>query len=478
MPFIAPRLGVGMVFAASLERFLRRRPDALDVLVLEPQTLWLADDAFKGPFFEFSAGIELFAALPGRKLVHSVGVPLGGTRAPDPAQLSMLARTSQRVDSPWVSEHLSIAGTPHRAAGFMLPPLQTEEGVELAARNIRAFQQAMGRPVAVETGVAYFKRKPFELPDGEFLARVVEAADCGIVLDLHNLYCNERNGRIVLDDFLCSVPLDRVWEVHLAGGVEAKGYWLDAHSGPMPAELGPRAAEVLRALPNLGALTFEIYDTFLERLPGETLDVIVDELHELWQQAGHTRGDAPPRVRVQPARPPAPAASDWEAGLTDAVWKAMPSLHAFAEDADPLRLYAWLARSFRGSMLMRALPRALRYLLLRDGAGVERRLERYFVDEDPKLYTPLEADAFQRWLRADGEQDPLALALLDYDLAFIRIVRGGEAQVVRFPGNPGPVFEALMAAELPALPEPPAWELEIVPDGITIRDFTGSVAGS
>ena len=84
--FTAPKLGIGMIFATALRPFLERRPGALDLLEIEPQTLWLADDALAGPFYEFTPGIELFAAIAGHKLVHSVGMPLGGTRATDPEQ--------------------------------------------------------------------------------------------------------------------------------------------------------------------------------------------------------------------------------------------------------------------------------------------------------------------------------------------------------------------------------------------------------
>lgn len=478
--FRPPRLGIGMTFSAALMPLLRRRPDALDVLELEPQTLWLADHAFDGPFFEYRPGIDLFAQLPGRKLVHSVGMPLGGTRTPSVDQLSLLAATARRLDSPWVSEHLSVGGTPHRAAGFLLPPLQTEEGVSTAAANIRAFREGIGRPVAVETGVAYIRRKPFEMPDGSFLARVCEAADCGILLDLHNLYCNARNGRIVLDEFLSQIPLDRVWEVHLAGGAEAEGVWLDSHSGPMPPDLRARVVEILQSLPNLGAVNFEIYDTFLERMEPTALDEIVDDLRTLWDEAGRARGDWPKLAAPPSPLPgqPSPGPADWEDGLTEAVWRDAPEQHPYAEDEASIRLYAWLARSFRGSMLARALPRTIRYMLLRDGRGANDRLQTFFTDEDPKLFTPLEAEALKRWMQAQGEADALLLALLDYDIALMRMLRDGQPTVVRFPGNPVPVFEALAETRLPDTPPPPVYEIELQPDMAGPGDFAASAMGS
>lgn len=463
-----------MVYSSALRPFLERRPDALDVLEIEPQTLWLADDAIKGPFFEFSPGLDLYAEMPGHKLVHSVGVPLGGTRRPDPAHLDLLRLTADRLASPWVSEHLSIAGTPHQSAGFLLPPLQTEAGIANAVANIRAFATALGRPVAVETGVAYLSRKSFEMPDGEFVGRVVKEADCGILLDLHNLYCNHRNGRLDWDEFLSQIPLDRVWEVHLAGGEERDGFWLDSHSGSMPDDLAQRSMDVIKALPNLGALNFEIFDTFLEKFEPAEFDQTVDELRRLWCEAGNSRSDAAPAVLSAARADPPVDPNKWEAALTKAVWKAETATQLWEEDSAALTLYAFLARSFRGSILARSLPRTLRYLLLRDGTGVQERLDRFFDACDPKLYAPLECASFGDWLRDDGEEDPWALALMDYDLALLRIIRLAAPIIVTFPGDPTTVFEALADRQMPTPPPPPVWEVEILPDLFAAEDFTQS----
>ena len=454
-----------MIFSAALQPFLQRRPQALDLIEIEPQTLWMADDPFHGPFFEFTPGIDLIEALPGRKLVHSVGMPLGGTRTPDAAQCALLRATAERLESPWVSEHLAVGGTPHRASGFFLPPLQTEESVAIAAANIRAFSRAVGRPVAIETGVAYIARKPFEMMDGAFVARIVEETGCGILLDLHNIYCNEKNGRCSMDDFLADLPLENVWEVHLAGGMEMDGYWLDSHSGPMPDDLRTRSLEIVRHLPNLGALNFEIYDSFIRDLDQPTYDRITDELHEIWAEAGTACDEVPVRTPPRPVSAtgkPSPRA--WEHALTQSVWKDTTSGYPWPEDAEPLKLYAKLARSFRGSMLARALPRTIRYLLLRDGPRASTMMQDYFSDVSPALYAPLEARAFVDWLESDRRDDAMLAALCDYDLALVSILRENAPQVVTFPGNPAPVFEALAEARLPEMPQPPQWELEILPD--------------
>lgn len=471
-----------MIYSRGLSRFLEHRPDALDVLELEPQTLWFADDPIRGPFRPFAPAMAAFAELPQRKLVHSVGMPLGGTRRPNSNQLALVRAAAETLDSPWISEHLSVAGTPHRAAGFLLPPLQTEEGVAAAAANIRTFNDGVGRPVAVETGTAYIRRKPFEMRDGAFLARVVREADCGILLDIHNIFCNERNGRILIDDFIADIPLDRVWEVHLAGGGEMDGFYLDAHSGPMAGDIRARAEEVIRHLPNLGAINFEIYDSFLDGISLEAFDDIIADLRDLWNQAGRDAGRAhETAATTATAGAPAvrePSPRQWEEGLTAAIARPEATPGLFRDDGKALSLYSKLVSSFRGSLLTRSLPRGMRYLILREGDAIDTMLAAFFAAVPAQLYAPLEAHAFARWIRAEPQEDTLLDALIAYDLALVDMARDPAPRVVHFPGDPVPIFEALSEARLPAPPEPPAWELEILPDQAVAERLPGSAGGS
>lgn len=124
--------------------------------------------------------------------------------------------------------------------------------------NIRFLKRHLPVPLAVETGVDYLKPLPGEMPDGEFFRSVAEQADCGILLDLHNLWANERNGRQPICEVVNQLPLERVIEMHLAGGQEYGGYWVDAHSGLADPELMDIARQVVPRLPNLKAITFEI----------------------------------------------------------------------------------------------------------------------------------------------------------------------------------------------------------------------------
>lgn len=99
-----------------------------------------------------------------------------------------------------------------------MPPIQTFEAVKIAADNINYLRDRLNIPFAFETGVNYLQPLPGEMTDGSFFAAVAETADCGILLDLHNLWCNEKNGRSSVRQVIAELARDRVWELHLAGG--------------------------------------------------------------------------------------------------------------------------------------------------------------------------------------------------------------------------------------------------------------------
>jgi len=224
--------------------FRENNPD-LAVLELEPETFWEkthSAGAVGGvTYLPNAQAMARIAALPQHKLVHSVGFPVGGSVRQDSDYVTPLAGALIALAAPWVSEHLSFNAIQTESAveqiGFLLPPRQTRAGVNTAVSNIRHLVSQLPVPFAFETGVNYLQPQGEELPDGEFFAEIAEEADCGILLDLHNLWVNERNGRQSVGELIEQLPLDRVWEVHLAGGMMLGDYYIDSHSDSIPAPL-------------------------------------------------------------------------------------------------------------------------------------------------------------------------------------------------------------------------------------------------
>lgn len=433
MPWSRLDLGVGLVAAAGADLLWPGIAGLADVVEIEPQTMWRP---LPGGGWQLSEAAYEWAAGLGRPaLAHGVAFPVGGCQPPDPAGVALTAESAQRVDAAHWSEHLSFnraapagSGGGVIDAGFFLPPAQSPEGVARAAGHVAAYQAASGLPFLIETGVSYLQPRPGELSDGAFVGGVAEAADCGILLDLHNLLANERNGRQPVDGVLAELPLDRVLEVHLAGGFEARGFWLDAHHGPPDEELLALAARVLPRLPNLRALIWEAVPESLAALGVGGVRAILTRLHRLWDTAVDGRGRGRATVITEsgrpgqrstgvaaPVRPAGPggagAGGGDAAGEADLAWEnGLAAYTSRFSDQPPsgdpgLGLLRWLSDQARLSQLALARPDLLRPLLAADGPdATERLLLGYFGARPPRLWPAEEGAQFAAWLAGRGGQ--------------------------------------------------------------------------
>ena len=89
-------LGVGVIYSSAIEPLLERHPELFPVLEVEPQTTWIKVPHAAQPYRMDREALEHIARLPGRKIIHSVGTPVGGTMRPEAAQLEQI-RESIRV---------------------------------------------------------------------------------------------------------------------------------------------------------------------------------------------------------------------------------------------------------------------------------------------------------------------------------------------------------------------------------------------
>jgi uncharacterized protein len=467
-------IGVGVTYSGAIEPLLERQPELFDVLELEPQTFWtrLRDGP---PHFRVRREVlQHLSLLPGRKLIHSVGTPVGGTMPPDPEQLALLREMVEMFGAPWASDHLSYNQTPEFATGFFLPPRQTPDGVEAVTRSIRTLQEGLGVPIAVETGVNYLRPRADELPDGAFVADVVRRANCGLLLDMHNAFTNALNGRQPLDEFLDAIPLDRVWEVHLAGGMELDGFWLDAHSGAIPDALIAVCKSVIPRLPNLGAIVFEIFPSFVPQVGLDLVRAQVERLHELWALR-RPQEPAPPVPRPIALHVERPGSGDalppeaWERALGRLViGRVEPDSGATGLADDPgVRIVEGLIHEFRASMIVGVLRLTSRLLMLALGPEAFRIiLDDYWNATPPQMYASLEAEKFAEHLARLDLGVPHVADLLAFERAVTATLTDGETRVVTFEVEPLPLLRALAEGRLPdEPPRPGRYEIELTDDG-------------
>lgn len=407
-----PELGVGIVWWPPLDPLYNAAEGLVSVVEAEPEAYWVPKETTEGRGF-CSALAEALGGVSQAKLLHGVGAPFGGTCRPPPGHQAAFAGDVARLRPAWISEHLSFSRFRVDAGeavfgGFLLPPAQSRQGAVAAAKNIRCRRAGLdGIPVAFETGVSYLPPLPGEIADGEFAATVAEEADCGILLDLHNLYCNARNGRQPVTEFCASLPLDRVWELHLAGGQDLDGFRLDAHSGLVDAELFEMAADLVPNLPNLSAVIFEIMPDFVPVVGLSAVARQLERLHDLWARRRHAAGPAAGNRghRTEPPANPHPEPSSWEALLGNAITglavpKPPAELAAWWQAAGPaVNLYRQLAQEARAGSLVATAPRTVAKLLQQRAPLGLRRLLGEFWTRSPPGYTAIEEGiAFLRFI--------------------------------------------------------------------------------
>jgi len=148
---------------------------------------------------------------------HGLQMSIGGQDPYDDAYFSHLRRFVERFDAPFHSDHLCFCGVDGRILHDLLPMPQTEAAALHCAARIREARDRLGTPMAVENISYYLHLGEAELPEAAFVQRVLDEADCGLLLDVNNVYVNSVNHGFDAYGWIDAIDLTRVWQIHIAG---------------------------------------------------------------------------------------------------------------------------------------------------------------------------------------------------------------------------------------------------------------------
>jgi uncharacterized protein (UPF0276 family) len=159
--------------------------DYAELLEVTPETLWSAG-CRPGRHYDMFSDVARRSGLP--IVGHGVGFSLGTRGLDERARrwLDALRRDHAALGFAWYSEHLGFTEHAARQAALPLPLPFTEEAVSVVAARLRALADVVP-DVAFENNVGYFTVDD-PLAEPAFLAAICDAADCGLVLDLHNVH--------------------------------------------------------------------------------------------------------------------------------------------------------------------------------------------------------------------------------------------------------------------------------------------------
>jgi len=168
-----------------------------------------------------------------RVVQHGVSMYFGSADKPDRTHLRKLKSLVKRTKTPWLSDHLCWGSVDGRYTHDLLPMPYTFASARVTADNIREARDSLEVPICVENVSSYAEFHASEMTEWEFLSEVVERADCGILLDVNNIYVSSQNHNFDPYDYLNNVPHDRVGQIHIAGHSKFEKYILDTHDHPV-----------------------------------------------------------------------------------------------------------------------------------------------------------------------------------------------------------------------------------------------------
>ena len=164
--------------------------------------------------------------------LHGVSLSIGSTDALDRAYLRKLKALAGRTRARWVSDHLCWTGVLGRNTHDLLPLPYDEATLRHVSRRVKQVQDVLERPLVLENPSTYLAFARSTMPEWEFLARLCDDSDCGLLLDVNNVYVSAFNHGFDPRQYVDAIPADRVVQVHLAGHTHHGTHILDTHDGP------------------------------------------------------------------------------------------------------------------------------------------------------------------------------------------------------------------------------------------------------
>ena len=179
--------------------------------------------------------LEVLAAVRDRYpiVMHGVSLSIGSSDPLNQRYLKQLRDLARRFEPAWISDHLCWTGVGGHNLHDLLPLPYTEETVRHVSRRIRRVQDFLEQPILIENVSSYMTFQDSRLTEWEFLRAIADEADCGILLDINNIFVSAFNHRFSAEEYIDSIPIERVVQFHLAGHSDHGTHLLDTHDHPV-----------------------------------------------------------------------------------------------------------------------------------------------------------------------------------------------------------------------------------------------------
>ncbi len=228
--------------------------------------------------------------------LHGVGLGIGSARGFSLQHLQKVREVVERIEPALVSEHLCWGAVDDRHLNDLLPLPLTMEAMQLVCERVDRIQETLKRRILLENVSTYVRFHDDGMSEAEFLAALAERTGCGILLDVNNLFVNQRNHSEDPVAALAAIQPHQVGEIHLAGHLVTADAVIDNHGDRVAQPVWDLYAAALRRFGPVSTLIE--WDTDIP-----ALDVLLGEArHARELAAGVAQNSAVDTAHTTPAQ--------------------------------------------------------------------------------------------------------------------------------------------------------------------------------
>jgi uncharacterized protein (UPF0276 family) len=187
-------------------------------------------------------------------VMHGVSMSIGSVDPLNFEHLTKLKKLAVRTRALWVSDHLCWTGVSGRNTHDLLPMPLSEEALRHVIARVKTVSDFLERPLILENASTYAEFTSSSMTEWDFFARLMDEADCGMLLDVNNVYVSSYNHGFDPIAYLDAVPPERVVQYHLAGHTNKGTHIIDTHNDHVIDEVWKLYAHSVRRTGNVSTL--------------------------------------------------------------------------------------------------------------------------------------------------------------------------------------------------------------------------------
>ncbi len=222
--------GVGVGYKPQHFSDLMNAPGAVEWIEVHAEN-YMGDGG--RPLAQLRALSEKFALS-----IHGVGLSIGGEEPLDRDHLKRLRKLVDTFNPASFSEHLAWSTHGAEFLNDLLPLPYTNASLTRVAAHVDEVQQSLGRQMLLENPSSYLAFAESTFSETDFLTELIHLTDCGLLLDVNNVFVSSTNLGLSAEAYIDAFPLGAVGEIHVGGhdvDVDDRGapLLIDSHGAPV-----------------------------------------------------------------------------------------------------------------------------------------------------------------------------------------------------------------------------------------------------